>query len=207
MWDTWNQVFGGNVRAEALTAVGRLSEAAESASAALTLALETDHYWGAADAQRRIGEAALAAGDLDTARAFLLAALPYMRKTMPRPDTARCLAGLGRIALRQGSHTQAREHLADSLQVGLRAGSRAAIADTLLGFAELLTAAGSLDRAIQLAAAATAQCAAVRRPPPPEAERYRDAAQALGEPQATSLWADGLKLTSHGAAQLALSPE
>jgi hypothetical protein len=37
--DAWNEVFALNVRAEALTAVGRLSPAREAAAAALALAL------------------------------------------------------------------------------------------------------------------------------------------------------------------------
>ncbi len=204
--DSWNQVFGLNVRAEALTALRRLSEAGESAANALALALEMGHHWGAADARRRLGEQALAAGDLDAARGHYLAALPYMRYAMPKPDTARCLADLGRIALRQGNPGQGREYLAESLLLSYGAGSRAGIAATLLEFADLAAAGGEPGRAVRLAAAASARCAAAHLPAPEQAHRYRDGAAGQGEPQAGRLWADGLALTGRAAVELALAP-
>jgi predicted ATPase len=207
VWDAFSRVFALNVRSQALTAVGRPGEARESASAALALALEIGHHYGAADARRRVGEAALAAGDLDAARDSLLAALPYLRISMPQSDAVSCLISLGLIALRQGDPSGGREYLAESLRIVLRTGSRAGIADTLLAFAELARAEGRPARALQLTAAAAAQRAAVRLPPPEQAQRYRAAAPDLGEAQVARLWADGLRLTSSAAARLALAPE
>jgi tetratricopeptide (TPR) repeat protein len=211
VWDSWNRVFALNVRAEALTALGRQGEAREAAATALALALETGHHWGAADARRRLGAAALAAGDLDEARDCYQAALPYLRTGMPPPDTARCLADLGQIALRQGGQDQGREFLAESLLLSLGAGSRAGIAETLLAFARLAAAAGNPGRAVQLAAAATALCASAGLPPPPDAQQYRPAPaspgrRGLGEAETGRLWAEGLRLTSRAAVQLALAP-
>jgi predicted ATPase len=206
--DWWTRGFALGSGATALAGLGRLAEAREWAEAGLALMLELDQQWGAAMFRIGLGDVARLAGDLDAARGHYLSALPFVRENMPAPQEARCLARLGSTAARQGDLGQARAYLSGSLRVSLAAGSRAGIARVLLAFASLAVREKRPDRAVTLAAAATALREAALLPPPPPARirRYLDAAGGLGEPGTARLWAGGLKLSSRAAASLALEP-
>jgi predicted ATPase len=204
-WDWWNQVYAQKNRAEALALAGRLIDAREAAEAGLALSREAHQHWGAAMTGRLVGDLSLAQGDLDTARDSYLAALPYMRTAMWKPDTAACLADLGTVYARLGDPVRAREYLGESLRISLATGSRAAIGRALLGFADMARREGSSARAVQLAAAATALYAAVGLMPPWGTRNYLDA-DGIPEAEAARLWAVGLELTTPDAARLALDP-
>jgi tetratricopeptide (TPR) repeat protein len=193
---------------EALDLARLVSEARASARAALDLAVETDQHWGAAMARHGLGDLCWALGDLDLARDYYLAALPFARQGMPPPEAACCLAHLGKIALRQDDPGQAREYLTESLQLSLAAGGRRQIARGLLAFADVSVREGDPGRAVQLAAAAVAlgDAARLAQPHPDRAQRYLDAAAGLGAAEVARLWAAGLELTSLAAARLALDP-
>jgi hypothetical protein len=125
------------------------------------------------------------------------------------------------VALDQGNLPEARNYLEQGLELSRRTGSRTGISRGLRAFAALAVGEGRPDRAVQLAAAATAVSAAARseaasrrrRPParaplPPRAraQRYLDAAAGLGPAEVDRLWAAGLELDVAAAAGLALEP-
>jgi tetratricopeptide (TPR) repeat protein len=204
--DCWNRAYALITRATALAMAGRTEEARESAAAGLALTLDTDQRWAIALTRVLLGNLARAGGDLDSARSQYLAALPLLREAFPPPMAAQCLARLGRTALRQGDLARARTYLAESLQMSLAAGHRVGTARALLGFADLAAGQGSQDRAVRLAAAATAARESAGLPPPRDLrKRYEQAAADLGAPETARVWADGLELTSIAAARLALS--
>jgi tetratricopeptide (TPR) repeat protein len=153
--DTWNEVYALNNQAAAQHAAGDLAGARASGDAALALALKTDQHYGAALARLELGDITRALGDTGAARGHLEAVLPFARQGMPQPDTVRCLAGLTAIALDRGDLADARDYLADSLALCLRAGQRAGMAGALLGFAELSASRPSCPRPTRTPSSAT----------------------------------------------------
>jgi hypothetical protein len=153
-----------------------------------------------------LGDIAAARGDLPAARERYLAALSFMRKSMPRPEVARFLARLASVAIRQDQPDEARACLTESLELSLASGSRRAIARALLGFADLAAREGSPGRAVILTAAASAQRAAVALPSLPHSRPQpdADAAAVLGPADTARLQAAGRRLTSREAARIAL---
>jgi len=136
-----------------------------------------------------------------------LEALAILREIDARPDIARCLAGLARVALDLGSVGQARQHLSESLRLSHSTGSRIGVARGLEAFAALAGAEDRPDLAVQLTAAASALREAVGFPAlsGARAERYLAPARRLGEPAIARLWAQGLAMGSDAAVALALS--
>jgi predicted ATPase len=207
--DWWSRGFAIGSMSSGFAAMGRIAEAREWAEAGLALMTEIDHHWGAALFRIGLGDLARRAGDLDAARESYLAVLPLVRDVMPAPETARCLGRLGSTAIAQGDPGAARGYLAESLQFSLAAGHRTGIARTLLLFADLAALESRPDRAVILAAAATALRQKVRPSSPSDrAQRHLDLAggRGLGADEAARLWAEGLRLTSQEAARLALQP-
>ncbi len=206
--DQWNEVYALNNQAAALAALGRLADARECGEASLALSTETGQHWGAALARRQLGDVALELGDLTAAREYYLALLPFARQAMAGPDAARCLGMLGRIALDTGDPAAARGYLAESVRLSLRSGDRAGAARGLLTAADLAVRESGPDRAVRLAAAATALCEAARLPPPPPADvqRYRDAAARLGQDETDRLWTAGLDPHRRGRRPPGLRP-
>ena len=76
---------------------------------------------------------------------------------------ARCLAGLGRIALEQGDAATARSDLSESLRLSYTSGSRTGMARGLEALARLALLEGQPETALRLAGAMTA-LRAERRP-------------------------------------------
>jgi len=206
--DWWNHGFSLGSKSMALAAAGRLADAREVAEAGLVLTQEADQYWSAALFRLGLAQLARAAGDLPAARDHYLAALPFVREAMPEPEVAACLTSLGRIMLPLGDAGQAREYLAEGLRLSLTAGGRALTVRVLLAFADLALLEAAPDRAVRLAAAATALCETAGLPPPSPArtQRYLDAAAGLGAAEVAGLWAAGLELAPAAAARLATDP-
>ena len=100
-------------------------------------------------------------------------ALGYLREIGARPEIARCLSGLGRVALDLGDIEAAREHLAESLRVCRDIGTRIGMARGLESFAALADREGDAERAVLLAAASAALRATSGLPPPPGARAGR----------------------------------
>jgi predicted ATPase len=207
--DWWSRGYAIGSMSSGFAAMGKLAEARDWAEEGLALMTEIDHQWGAAMFRIGLGDLARRAGDLDVARENYLAVLPLVRDVMPAVETARCLGRLGSTALAQGDPGAARGYLAESLQFSLAAGHRSGIARTLLLFADLAVLESRPDRAVLLAAAATALRQEVRPAAPSgRARRHLEAApgRGLGAAEIARLWAEGLGLTSREAARLALQP-
>jgi hypothetical protein len=76
-----------------------------------------DQQWGVARALLGLGDLARLRGDPGGAHSRYLEALAILRDIDARPDMARCLAGLARVAMDLGSMGQARQHLAESIRL------------------------------------------------------------------------------------------
>jgi hypothetical protein len=121
-----------------------------------------------------LGDLARLRSDPSGAHSRYLEALAILREIDARPDIARCLAGLARVAMDLGSVGQARQHLAESLRLSHSTGSRIGVARGLEAFAALAGAENRPELAVQLAAAAGALREAAGFPPlsGARAERY-----------------------------------
>ena len=97
-----------------------------------------DQRWGVARTLLGLGALARLRRDPAGAMDCYQAALPILREIDSRPDIARCLAGIGRVALDQGQLAVARLHLAESLRLSQLTGARIGVARGLEAFAALL---------------------------------------------------------------------
>jgi DNA-binding CsgD family transcriptional regulator len=145
-------------------------------------------------------------GDGNAARDYYLEALAILRQVDARPEIARCLAGLGRIAMEQSDLATARQDLTESLQLSYVSGSRIGIARGLEMMARLAVLEGDAETGVRLGAAVTGLRAAAGLPPMPAArvQRLLDPAAGLGEQAIARLWADGKSLSPADAVRLAL---
>jgi DNA-binding CsgD family transcriptional regulator len=129
-----------------------------------------------------------------------------LRTVSARPEIARCLAGLGRVAMDLSMLELAREHLSESIRISQQTGARIGVARGLVAFAALAMAEQHPELAVRLTAAATAlrQAAGLPGPAGSHTERYLAAARHLGEPAVAQLWTQGLAMSSDAAVALAL---
>ncbi len=205
--DRWNAGLALGISAAIAGMRGNIRAAAEFSAASLEVMRSIDHGWGIARAQLGLGDLARLRGDFGGARRMYADALGYLREIRARPETARCLAGLGRVALDLGDTETARGHLTESLRVCRDIGTRIGIARGLESCAALAEREGDSERAVQLAAASAGLRAAAGLPrlPAARADRYRAAADRLGNGTAARLWARGLALTPEAAVELAIA--
>jgi DNA-binding CsgD family transcriptional regulator len=165
-----------------------------------------DQQWGAARALLGLGDLARFRNHPGEAHGWYVEALAILREIGARPEIARCLAGLGRVAMDLGAIEQARRHLTRSLRLSHATGSRIGVARGLEAFAALTGHEGRPELAVQLAAAAAALREAAGLPPLSGArvEAYLAQARRLGDATVARLWASGQALTSEAAVALAL---
>ena len=206
--DGWNEGWALGIRAAVAGLRGRMREAAELASASVDVMRAIDHRWGVARAQLGLGDLARVRGDFADARQRYMEALAYLREINARPEIARCLSGLGRVATEAGATTLAREHLTESLRLSRDTGTRIGVARGLESFAALAVREDEPERAVLLAAAATALRETAGLPPlsGARAERYLAPARRLGDAAVAELWARGLELSPAAAIAVALEP-
>ncbi len=206
--DRWNEGWALGIRAAVAGLRGRMREAAELASASVDVMRAIDHRWGVARAQLGLGDLARVRGDFADARQRYMEALAYLREINARPEIARCLSGLGRVATEAGATTLAREHLTESLRLSRDTGTRIGVARGLESFAALAVREDEPERAVLLAAAATALRETASLPPlsGARAERYLAPARPLGDAAVAELWARGLELSPAAAIAVALEP-
>ena len=183
-----------------------MQEAAELASASIVVMRSIDHLWGVAHAQLGLGDLARLRGDLDGAQRMYADALGYLREISARPEIARCLSGLGQVALQLGDVDAAREHLAESLRLCRDIGTHIGMARGIESCAALAVSEDDAERAVMLAAAATALRATTGLPPVPRprTDRYLAVARHLDDGAIALLWARGLALSPEAAIELAL---
>jgi DNA-binding NarL/FixJ family response regulator len=145
-------------------------------------------------------------GDLDGAKRMYTDALGYLREIEARPELARCLSGLGRVALDLGDIEGAREHMVESLRLSRDIGTHIGMARGLESCAALAASEGAAERAVMLSAAAAGLRATSGLPPLPtgRADRYLVAVRRLDEGTAALLWSRGLALSPDAAIDLAI---
>ena len=134
-------------------------------------------------------------------------ALATLREIGARPEIARCLAGLGRVAMDLGAIEQARRHLTRSLRLSHATGARIGVARGLEAFAALAGRESRADLAVQLAAAAAAlrETAGLPALAGARVEKYlAPARRLLGDAAVARLWASGQAMDSEAAIALAL---
>ena len=153
-----------------------------------------------------LGDLARLRGDPGDAHAKYLEALDILREIDARPEIARCLAGLGRVAIELDELELARQHLAESLRLSRSTGSRIGMARGLEAFAALAGQEKRAEQAVRLTAAVTAlrETAGLPALSGARVERYLAAARRLGEPAIARLWTQGLALPAEAAVALAL---
>jgi DNA-binding CsgD family transcriptional regulator len=141
------------------------------------------------------------------ARRYYTEALPVFREIDARPEIARCLAGLARVALEQKDRETAGEYLGKSLMLSHSTGSRIGVARGLEAFAELAAAQDEPAQAVRLIAAAAGlrDTAGLRPLSGGKVSQYLAAAGALGDAVVSQLWEEGAAMTPDQAVALALS--
>jgi len=205
--DDWEEGLGLASRAAVIARQGRLHEAQRAFENALEV-LRDNNGWGVAQTLYGLGGLARARGDHEAAVAHFRNALVLYREIDARPEIARCLAGIGWVALTQSDLDVAQSSLTESLQLSLVTGQRLAVARGLEAFAMLAVARGDPARAARLQGAALALQAAVGHVPSGLARsRLDDLLQAarrqLGPPTAEALLAEGAALSADAAVRLA----
>jgi predicted ATPase/DNA-binding CsgD family transcriptional regulator/Tfp pilus assembly protein PilF len=163
--DDWEEGLALATRAAIIARQGRANEAQRAFEAALDV-LHDNNGWGVAQTLYGFGTLARARGDHAAALRHFGRALALYREIDARPEIARCLAGIGWVALAQRDLQLARSSLTECLQLSLATGQRLAIARGLEAFAVLAALQGSHpDRATKLQGAALALRAAIGEVP------------------------------------------
>ena len=98
MTDDWEEGVAIAVRAAVIAAHGDLTAAEKAFRQALDV-LRDNNGWGVANVLYGLGQIARARRDPDAAAQYFGDALSLYRQIDARPEMARCLAGIGRIAL------------------------------------------------------------------------------------------------------------
>lgn len=151
----------------------------------------------------------MARGRADPARAvqYFEAALAIYRQIDARPEMARCLAGIGWVALSEGDLGKAAASLAESMRLSLVTGHRLAIARGLRALAALASASGELPVAVTLEGAALTMYEIIGAPSSASSRRRLDqllaaASDELGPESVAALLAAGKQMSPHQAVHL-----
>src|SRR5215510_14092356 len=136
-----------NLLAEASLHAGQAGEAAARAGQALATAIQAADRWNEGYALGTMAAAAGRRGDLGGAQRRYVEALAILREVNARPEIARCLAGLGRIAMDQGEIRLARQYLTESTGMSRSMGNRIGMIRGLEAFAALAAKEHRPDRA------------------------------------------------------------
>jgi DNA-binding NarL/FixJ family response regulator len=164
-----------------------------------------------AQARYGLGLLASARGDNPAAMRHFQDALKLYREINARPEVARCLAGIGWVALSQGRCDLAGASFTESLSLSLATGQRLPISRGLQALAVLAAARGEPARSARLEGAARALRETVGDVPSPAAEARRQgvlgaALAALGPEAAQALVAEGRAMSAYAAARYAIDP-
>ncbi len=205
--DEWEEGVALATCGVVLAAQGRLAEAEDGFRQALEV-LRGNNGWGVANALYGLGRVARARGDPAAAVRCFEEALGIYRQIDARPEMARCLAGMGLVALAGQDLPRAREHLGQSLRLSLATGQRLPAARGLAAFAALAVASGEPEKALRLAGAARALLGEIGARSPAPARRLDEVTAAagagLGAAAAAALAAEGATLALDDAVRLAL---
>ncbi len=207
MADDWEIGIALAARAVVLAAQGRQDEAEAGYAEALDV-LSDNNRWGVANVLYGLGQLARARGHSADAVRYFSDALTIYQQIDAKPEMARCLGGIGLVALAQPDLPVARAALAESVRLGIATGQRLGIARGLAALAALWAQAGDAERAVRVAGAALALFDAVEVPPTTSAVRrlgalIEGAGAQLGAQAVTALEAEGRALSPHAALTLA----
>jgi len=208
--DCWEEGLALATKASVMTRLARLSDAQQTFETALET-LRDNNGWGVAQTLYGFGALARQRGDNAAALRHFRAALTLYREIDARPEMARCLAGIGWVALVQLDLDTAAVSLTESIQLSLATGQRLAIARGIEAFAALAVLRDDLVTAAKLASAGSALRAALGQTASPGARRRLDsllesARQRLGAAAVTALVDEGEQLTPPEAVAFALRP-
>jgi predicted ATPase/DNA-binding CsgD family transcriptional regulator len=162
--DYWEEGRALGTLAAAAAHQGRIREAQRTYDDALD-ALKDNNRWGVAHVRYGMAMLAQARGDHEGSLVQLDAALDIFRELDSRPEIARCLAALGRVAMAQQDYAAARPRLVESLRLSRATGQRLAVARGLEAFAQLAAFQGQHARAVRLGGAARSLRAAIGASP------------------------------------------
>ena len=205
--DPWEEGLALATRAAIFARQDELGEAQRACELALEV-LRANNGWGVAQISYGLGSLARARGDHEAALRHFGSALVLYREIDARPEIARCLAGIGRVALAQGELSLAGSSLAESLQLSLATGQRLAIARGLEAAAVLAAARDDPGRSVRLAGAALALREAVgevaRAPARARLDQLLAAQRSrLGAGVTAGLLAEGRAMSADEAVRLA----
>jgi ATP/maltotriose-dependent transcriptional regulator MalT len=207
--DEWEEGLALAVKATIMAHQNLLDEAQRAFTDALEV-LRDNNGWGVAQTLYGFGSLARARGDHAAALGHFRDALALYREIDARPEIARCLIGIGWVALSQGDLPLARSSLTESLQLSLATGQRLAVARELEAFAVLAVASGQPGSAVKLQGAALGLREAAGHPPSALARSRVDAlvesaGQELGQPAAAALLAEGAAMSAYEAVRFAVT--
>ena len=205
--DNWEEGLALAARAAVIARQGQLSEAQSAFAEALEV-IRHNNGWGVAQTLYGFGTLARVRGDYAAALQHFRDALALYQEIDSRPEIARCLAGIGWVAMAQLDLDLAGRSLADSLQLSLATGQRLAIARGIEAFAALAVMRDDLPAAVKLAAAGAALREAISPGRDGGGSRadalLESARQRLGSQAVATLAAAGRALTAYEAVAFAL---
>ena len=210
MRDDWEEGIALASRAAMLASQGEFAQAQAGYVDALDV-LSGNNRIGVASVLYGLGQLARVRGSATDAVRYFSDALGIYREIDAKPEMARCLGGIGLVALSQPDPAMARSSLAESVRLNLAAGQRLGTARGLAALAALSAAEGDHQRAVQLAGAAhalfdvigvVATAAAVRRLD----ELVSAASCQLGSEAVAALVSKGRALSPQHALALATGP-
>jgi len=155
MRDDWEEGLALASRAAVLAGQGEIAQAQAGYVEALDV-LSGNNRWGVANVLYGLGQLARARGEAADAVRYFSDALAIYREIDAKPEMARCLGGIGQVALAQPDLASARSSLAESVRLNLAAGQRLGTARGLAALASLSAAEGDQEHAVRLAGAAHA---------------------------------------------------
>jgi predicted ATPase/DNA-binding CsgD family transcriptional regulator len=206
--DGWEQGLAKVAEATILGRTGHLADAQAAYESALGL-LQGNNGWGIAHALYGFGSLARARHDHAGALGHFRAALEYFSELGARTEIARCLAGIGLVAMNELDVPTASASLAQSLELSLATGQRLGIARGLEAFAALAIICGDDAASARLEGAAAVVREAIGSARSAAAQARLDgllvsARQRLGPERTAELVAEGRLLGMHEAVRYAL---
>ncbi len=151
--DSWEGGVAYAVRAGVLVLTGQPAAGEQAYQHALET-LGENRGWAVANVRYGLGRLAVASGDPVSATRYFADALALYRDVGARLEMAKCLAGIGQLALARQDLAVASESLIECMELSLLTGQRPPIARGLAALAGVLAAAGEVTGAVRLAGAA-----------------------------------------------------
>jgi predicted ATPase/DNA-binding NarL/FixJ family response regulator len=206
--DEWEEGLAQSARAAILARSGQLAGAQSAFEVALEL-LTGNNGWGVAHALYGFGSLARARRDNAGALRHFRSALEIFRQISARTEMARCLAGIGWVALASLDLPTAAASLAESLDLSMATGQRLGIARGLEAFAALAVVRGDDVAAVRLEGAASALREVVGQVRSAGAQARLDSLLAAAHHRlgldAASVVTDGMRLSTDEAVRFALA--